>query len=40
MVESMTSGVKSVQQQCSMHNYSVLPVPFDTSFYFKPISSI
>ena len=34
MVESMTSGFKSVQHQYSMHDYKVLPVSFDTSFCF------
>ena len=34
MVESMTSGVMSVHQQCSIHDYKVLPVPFDISFCF------
>ena len=34
MVESMTSGVMSVQHQCSIHDYKVLPVPFDISFCF------
>ena len=40
MVESMTSGVMSIQHQCSIHDYNVLPVPFDTSFCFLPTSSI
>ena len=34
IVESITFGVKSVQCQCSILDYKVLPVPFDTSFYF------
>ena len=33
-VESMTSGVKNVQHQCSMHDYNVLPVSLDTSSSF------
>ena len=33
-VESMTSGVMSVQHQCSILAYNVLPVSFNTSFYF------
>ena len=39
MVESMTSGVKSVQHQCSMHNYKVLPVFFNTSFCFSSLAA-
>ena len=34
MVESMTSGVMSVQHQCSTHDYNMLPVPFYISFCF------
>ena len=34
----MTYGVTSVQYQCSIHDYNVIPIPFDTSFCcFNPL---
>ena len=33
-VDSMTSGVKSVQHQCSKHAYNELPISFGTFFCF------